>query len=101
MADAVAAELHSWTRIQQPPTPTASAPEPDRGAEWLSRLTPREQEMARAALDGVPNCTIAARLAISEITVKKHMSRIFDKLEVRNRAQLIKQFWTARAGHPP
>jgi len=99
LAGAVAAELSSWTRIQQQPAAPAVPPERDRSTEWLSRLTPREQEVVRAALDGVSNCTIAARLAISEITVKKHMSRIFEKLEVRNRAHLIKQFWAARAGH--
>ena len=98
LAGAVAAELSSWTRIQQHNAPTGAPPPPDRSVQWLSKLTPREQEVVHAALDGVANCTIAGRLNISEITVKKHMSRIFEKLGVRNRAQLIKQFWAARSG---
>ncbi len=97
LAGAVAAELSSWTSIQQQPAASA-LPGPDRTAQWLGKLTPREQEVVHAALDGAANCTIAGRLNISEITVKKHMSRIFEKLGVRNRAQLIKQFWVARSG---
>ncbi len=59
----------------------------------LDGLTSREKEVAMAAAEGLPNCTIAARLDISEVTVKKHMSNIFSKLGVRNRAELIKRFW--------
>lgn len=65
----------------------------------LKSLTEREQQVALAAAEGLPNCSIAARLDISEITVKKHMSRIFDKLQVRNRAQLIKVFWRGTSAH--
>ena len=98
LVGAVAAELSSWSRLR-PPSPLAATPEPDRAAAWLGKLTPREQQVVQAALDGASNATIAARLEISEITVKKHMSRIFEKVRVRNRAQLFKQFWAARAGH--
>lgn len=94
LAGAVAAELSSWTRYRQ--GTVAAPPAVDRSAAWLGRLTPREREVAQAALDGAPNCTIAARLQISEITVKKHMSRIFEKLQVRNRAQLIRQYWATQ-----
>ncbi len=64
--------------------------EPD---SLLTALTAREKDVAHIAAEGVPNCTIAARLDISEITVKKHMSNIFTKLGVRNRAELIRKFW--------
>lgn len=60
----------------------------------LEALTQREREVALAAVEGLPNCSIAARLDISEITVKKHMSQIFRKLGVRNRSELIKRFWS-------
>ena len=60
----------------------------------LDDLTQREQEVALAAVEGLPNCSIAARLDISEITVKKHMSQIFRKLGVRNRSELIRRFWS-------
>lgn len=59
----------------------------------LERLSQREREVARLASEGLPNCTIAARLDISEVTVKKHMGNIFAKLGLRNRHELIKTFW--------
>lgn len=65
----------------------------------LIPLTEREREVALAATEGLPNCSIAARLNVSEITVKKHMSRIFEKLNVRNRAELIKAFWRGTASY--
>lgn len=60
----------------------------------LSELSAREREVALIAVEGLPNCTIASRLDIGEVTVKKHMGQIFKKLGVRNRSQLIKYFWS-------
>lgn len=61
----------------------------------LDLLSKREREVAVAAAEGLPNCSIAARLNVSEVTIKKHMSNIFQKLSVRNRSALIKQYWNA------
>lgn len=71
---------------------TGNPGEPPRN--WLEQLTLREREVAQAAAEGLANCSIAKRLDISEITVKKHMSRIFEKLGVRNRAELVKRYWS-------
>lgn len=60
----------------------------------LEVLTAREREVALAAVEGLPNCVIAARLDITEVTVKKHMGRIFKKMGLRNRAQLISRYWS-------
>jgi DNA-binding CsgD family transcriptional regulator len=60
----------------------------------LDELTEREREVALIAVEGLPNCSIAARLDITEVTVKKHMGQIFKKLGVRNRAELIRRFWS-------
>ena len=60
----------------------------------LSALSNREREVALIAVEGVANCTIASRLEISEVTIKKHMGQIFKKLGVRNRSELIKYFWS-------
>ncbi|MDH5377896.1 MAG: helix-turn-helix transcriptional regulator, partial [Gammaproteobacteria bacterium] len=57
------------------------------------KLTTREKEVAEAAIEGLANCSIAARLDVSEITIKKHMSRIFEKTGTRNRNQLIQKYW--------
>lgn len=62
--------------------------------QLLEKLSPREQQVALLASEGLPNCTIAARLNIGEVTVKKHMGNIFSKLGIRNRSELIKRFWS-------
>lgn len=52
-------------------------------------LTDREAEIVRQLQYGLTNQEIGRRLCISEVTVKKHMSHIFEKMQVRNRNQLI------------
>jgi DNA-binding CsgD family transcriptional regulator len=54
----------------------------------LSRLTPREQMIARLVAKGLTNDEIAEPLEISVNTVKKHLKSIFFKLEVTRRAEL-------------
>ena len=51
-------------------------------------LTPREMEVIAAIVDGSSNKDIAQRFAISEQTVKHHLSSIFDKVGVSNRLEL-------------
>jgi ATP/maltotriose-dependent transcriptional regulator MalT len=51
-------------------------------------LTHREREVAEFALKGLTNREIAARLAIREHTVEKHMSSIMNRLDIRSRYQL-------------
>ena len=51
-------------------------------------LTPREQQIALAIADGRTNRDIAARLGITEQTVKNHLTSIFVKVGVDNRLQL-------------
>ncbi len=62
-------------------------------SELLKPLTKREREVALSAVDGLANCAIAAHLGVTEVTIKKHMSSIFEKLGVRNRRELIKHYW--------
>ena len=52
------------------------------------RLTPREKEIVAAVAAGESNRDVAKRLALAEGTVKHHISNIFDKLGVSNRAEL-------------
>lgn len=51
------------------------------------KLTPREVEVLRAISHGLNNTDIAARLHLSEGTVRNHISAIFAKLEVTDRTQ--------------
>lgn len=52
-------------------------------------LTPRETEIVRLAIKGVPTRDIAARLAVRHGTVKVHLHNIYDKLQVNGRLGLI------------
>jgi DNA-binding NarL/FixJ family response regulator len=53
------------------------------------QLTPRETEIARLAVRGVPTREIAARLAVKQGTVKIHLHSIYEKLNVGGRLGLI------------
>ncbi len=55
----------------------------------LADLTPREIEILERIAQGLDNAQIAAHLALSEKTVRNHITRIFDKLSVENRSQVI------------
>jgi pimeloyl-ACP methyl ester carboxylesterase/DNA-binding CsgD family transcriptional regulator len=52
-------------------------------------LTTREREVLTLITEGLGNAEIAARLSISEKTVRNHVSNIFDKLGVWTRAQAM------------
>lgn len=52
-------------------------------------LTEREQEVVRAIATGFSNDEIAAHLFLSRATVKTYLSRLFLKLGVRDRTQLV------------
>jgi DNA-binding NarL/FixJ family response regulator len=54
----------------------------------LERLTDREREVALCVGRGLSNAETAAELFLSVPTVKAHVSRLFDKLEVTNRVQV-------------
>jgi DNA-binding CsgD family transcriptional regulator len=53
------------------------------------RLSPREIQVAELVLHGYRNRHIAAALGITPATTKKHLSKIFDKVGVDSRAQLV------------
>ena len=52
-------------------------------------LTGRERELVELIAQGLDNAQVAARLKLSEKTVRNHITSIFAKLEVENRAQAI------------
>lgn len=52
-------------------------------------LSPREAEVAELVLRGYANPVIASTLGIASTTTKRHLTRIFDKIGVDSRTQLV------------
>ncbi len=67
--------------------------------DTLATLTPREHEVLRHVIAGRLNKQIAARMEISEKTVKVHRGRVMQKAGVTSVAELVRL--AARAGIPP
>ena len=60
----------------------------EQARERLATLSPREHDVALAVGRGLGNAEIAATLYLSVPTVKGHVSRLLDKLDVDNRVQI-------------
>ena len=69
----------------RPERPTPS----DSSERALAALTDREREVLVLVAEGLSNDEIAARLFLSPLTSKTHVSRIMTKLNARDRAQLV------------
>lgn len=68
------------------PAVPARTPAP---SKWPEVLTEREREVSRLVSEGLSNKDVADRLCISSITVRHHLTSIFDKLGVSNRQKLL------------
>jgi DNA-binding NarL/FixJ family response regulator len=85
LAPAVTRRLISEFARLQPQTSGQAGPP----AAGLDELTPRETEVLRLIAEGLSNPEIAARLVVTEETVKTHVSRVLHKLGLRHRTQAV------------
>jgi pimeloyl-ACP methyl ester carboxylesterase len=60
-----------------------------RSALPLDDLTPRERAILEAIAAGLDNAEIASTLGLSEKTIRNHITRVFDKIQVQHRYQAI------------
>jgi DNA-binding NarL/FixJ family response regulator len=58
-------------------------------SDGISLLTPREEDVVRLVADGLKNREIAKRLSIKEHSIRNYLYRIFDKLGISSRVELI------------
>jgi DNA-binding NarL/FixJ family response regulator len=70
--------IHEFTRLHRQPPPKA-----------VEHLTSRELDVYRLLTQGLSNAEIGRKLFISDTTVKTHVTRLLQKLNVRDRAQAI------------
>jgi len=82
-------EEPAWKRLMSEIDAFLGEPAAAGGAERFAELTLREREVLEAIAGGLDNAEIAARLQLSEKTVRNHITRVFDKIGVEHRYQAI------------
>ncbi|UZJ26629.1 response regulator transcription factor [Rhodococcus antarcticus] len=83
LVDAVR-RVHSGLRVVDPVLAAESL------ASGTSPLTPREHEVLRFAADGAPVSEVAARVHLSQGTVRNHLSAAIGKTGARSRADAVR-----------
>jgi RNA polymerase sigma factor (sigma-70 family) len=82
LLDAIAQALDRARRARHERTELANI------QHCYQQLTPRECEIATLIVEGLRNKQVAARLGVSEMTVKVHRRKVLEKMRVRSLPQL-------------
>ncbi len=91
-ADQLIEEAKNNVLIDNSATLSSTSVNHTRNVEVLKILSNREHEIARHLLNGLSNSEISDQCFISESTVKKHISSIYDKLNTKSRAEFLARF---------
>jgi DNA-binding NarL/FixJ family response regulator len=81
--------LGIWVGAKLFRKPSAGPFAPNERAQLSLGITEREREVLQLLADGRSNKEIARRLGLSPNTVKTHVARLFEKLQVARRTQAI------------
>ena len=65
------------------------------GRKVEEKLTPREQDIVQGIVDGLSYKLIASRLDVSIDTVRKYIRRVYKKLEINSKGELIAKYYRA------
>jgi DNA-binding NarL/FixJ family response regulator len=76
----------------------AALPVGDAVRDAVAALTPRQSQVLRLLLRGLPNKAICRELGLSENTIKVHISQVLRALRVRNRTEAVVA--ASRIGYP-
>jgi DNA-binding NarL/FixJ family response regulator len=87
MSSQIARKVVNAFQLKDPTGSAAATPKP------ISILSNRENEILELLAKGMLYKEIAARLFISQETVRKHVYHIYEKLHVNNRVEAINKFY--------
>jgi DNA-binding CsgD family transcriptional regulator len=88
-AERARAELRATGEAMAPPE-----------ADAFDQLTPQELQIVRLVSEGLSNRQAAAQLFLSPRTVEYHLYKVYPKLGISSRGDLIRQYASVRGGHP-
>lgn len=72
-----------------------------RTSQGLGKLTPQENAVAQLVARGLPNREVASELFVATKTVQYHLTRVYAKLGVRSRAELVALLIRTAKDEPP
>lgn len=77
-------------KLTIPPSSTSAFQKNEKAMEYLG-ISERELEVLERVAEGLSNQQIADQLYVSVNTVKTHLSRLYEKLEVQRRTQAVEK----------